>query len=284
MTCRERERNTVNDKWFKTTATILLLVLVAVVSCVFLADRLAAPEIYKSKVASIDEKAETVLKLTASATVASAGITAIPGDTATPIAQKLADFSEYFLIILCVLYSEKYLMALIPAGVCRYLVPFICGVFIVGILSRKRTMVQMGYKLLAVALGVALIIPMSIGASDMIYNAYRESIETTIEAASELTNETNELAEAEDKGVINSILDRISETTESLTKKASNILNRFVETLAVMIVTSCVIPMVVLLFFLWIINKITGIDLRDYVRMKPDRRRVHSDAEDGLED
>ena len=42
----------------------------------------------------------------------------------------------------------------------------------------------------------------------------------------------------------------------ALTEKAAGILNRFVETLAVMIVTSCVIPLLVLLFFFWIINSI----------------------------
>ena len=60
--------------------------------------------------------------------------------------------------------------------------------------------------------------------------------------------------------MIQSILNRLSETTESLTEKAAGILNRFVETLAVMIVTSCVIPLLVLLFFFWIINRITGVD------------------------
>ena len=52
-------------------------------------------------------------------------------------------------------------------------------------------------------------------------------------------------------GVIKGVcVNKLSETTETLTNKASNILNRFVETLAVMIVTSCIIPLAVLLFFL----------------------------------
>ena len=50
-------------------------------------------------------------------------------------------------------------------------------------------------------------------------------------------------------------------TTASLTDKAVDAVNRFVETLAVMIVTSCVIPLLVLLFFLWVIRQLTGIDL-----------------------
>ena len=122
-------------------------------------------------------------------------------------------------------------------------------------------------------LGVSLVIPLSIGASDMIYDAYRQSIEATITSAEELTDETSPLTNEEDKGVIKSILSKLSETTETLTNKASNILNRFVETLAVMIVTSCVIPLAVLLFFLWIIKILTGVDLTDHSRRFHGQRR-----------
>ena len=262
-----------NNTILKKIAVILTLVLIAAVSSFYCADKLAAPEIYENKIHSIDEKAETVLKLTATSTLASAGISAIPGDTATPIANKLADFSQYFLLILSVLYSEKYLMTLIPSGACRFLVPIICGVFIAGRIVKNAAIDRLGYKLLFVTLCVSLVIPLSIGASDMIYDAYRQSIEATITSAEELTDETSPLTNEEDKGVIQSILSKLSETTETLTNKASNILNRFVETLAVMIVTSCVIPLAVLLFFLWIIRILTGVDLTDHSRRFHEQRR-----------
>ena len=149
----------------KKIVIILVLVLIAAVSSFYCADKLAAPEIYEKKFVSIDEKAGTVLKLTATSTLASAGISAIPGDTATPIANKLADFSQYFLLILCVLYSEKYLMTLIPVGACRFLIPIICGIFILGRVIKNTAIDRIGYKLLFVTLGISLVIPMSIGAS-----------------------------------------------------------------------------------------------------------------------
>ena len=93
------------------TVICLALILFAVLSFFPLAARVSAPERYTEYTESIDAKTDTVLKLMAASTVTSAGISAIPGDTATPIAEKLADFSEYFLLILCVLYAEKYLLA-----------------------------------------------------------------------------------------------------------------------------------------------------------------------------
>ena len=68
----------------------------------------------------------------------------------------------------------------------------------------------------------------------------------------------------EDQGLVEKILGRIRETTGGLAERGADTLNRFVETLAVMIVTSCLIPILVLLCFLWVIKQLTGVDFRDY--------------------
>ena len=240
----------------------VLLVLAGVVSFLFLADVASAPETHEGTIASIDEKTDTVLKLTATSTLASAAVSAIPGDTATPIATKLADFTEYFLLILCVLYSEKYLLTIIGAGAFKILIPVACLLTIIGLFWNGRVMKRLAAKIAVIALAFYFVIPLSIRVSDMIYSAYRESIDSTISSAEELSDETSALADAaEDTNIINAILNRISETADSLTDKAANILNRFVETLAVMIVTSCIIPILVLLFFVWLVKLLTGVDL-----------------------
>ena len=254
----------------------LALIVIAVVSFFPIAQRYTSPERYTDYVASIDEKTETVLKLMAASTVTSAGITAIPGDTATPIAEKLADFSEYFLLILCVLYAEKYLLTIIPYGVFKGLIPLTCALFIAGRIWNPRLLDKQGFKLLLIGRPLLLVIPLSVRTSDMIYNTYKESIDSTLASAEALTDETTELSEAQqDPNVLNRLLNRLSETTGGMVEKASSILNRFVETLAVMIVTSCLIPILVLLFFFWVIKQLTGVDLRDYSLRKghrgPDR-------------
>ncbi len=260
------------DKTLKKVAVSLMLVLLAVLSCLFIADKMAEPERYVQYTSSIDEKAETVLKLAASSTLASAGISAIPGDTATPIADKLADFSEYFLLILCVLYTEKYLLTIIGAGTFRWLLPIFCGLLIVGQFWKPGLMKRLAKKLAVITLAVLVLIPLSIRASDLIYNSFRQSIDNTITSAEQLTEKTSELTEAaEDKGMIAAILNRLSETTDSLTSKAANTLNRFVETLAVMIVTSCIIPILVLLFFLLLIKQLTGVDPGMFFPMRGER-------------
>ena len=247
-----------------------LLVLLAVFSFLFLGDRASTPATHASTVAVIDEKTEDVLKLTASASLASFGVSAIPGDTATPID---------FLLILTVLYAEKFLITIIGAGVFRILIPCACVLAIISLYRHPVLFRRLALRLTAVGLALYLLIPLSFKVSDLVYGAYRESIDGTISAAETLSDETAPLADAaEDKGVIQSILDRLSETTASLTDKAVDAVNRFVETLAVMIVTACVIPLLVLLFFLWIVKQLTGLDLsaslpRPRGMRQPDDRR-----------
>ena len=252
-------------KWLIVAA----LLLVALVSFLPVADKMSAPATHARTIASIDDKISTVLALTASSTLASAGISAVPDDTATPIAEKLADFSEYFLVILCVLYAEKYLLTILGAGVFKILIPCACVLFGISLFWNPKVCRHIAAKLVFVGLALAIVIPLSVRTSDMIYDVYKSSIDGTIQSAQELSDETLSLTEAKsDAGLIERILDGLSETVNSLLNKAAKIVNRFIESIAVMVVTSCLIPLLVLLFFLWLIKAVTGIDANEVVRRR----------------
>ena len=234
------------DHTVKKIVIAVLLVLVAVVSFLLVADRASAQETHAATIESIDGKTETVLKLTASSTLASAAVSAIPGDTATPIAEKLADFTEYFLLILCVLYSEKYLLGLLGAGTFRILIPFACLLAGLGLFWNPKALNRLARKVAVFGLAIYFVIPFSIRVSDMIYAAYQTSFDAAISSAEQFSDETAGLAgEEEDKGILSTILNGLSETPSSLTEKATNLMNHFVESLAVIIVTSCIIPVLV---------------------------------------
>ena len=237
-----------------------VLVFAAVLSFFPLADLASKPETHASSIAALDEKAASVLKLTAATTLTSAGVSAIPGDTATPIAEKLADFTEYFLLVLCVLYAEKYLLTIVGAGAFRVLIPLALLLLVVGLFWNPRTMKRIAAKLLIFALTACITIPVSVRVSDMIYTTYRGSIDYTLNAAEELTEETSQLdGTKEDAGLLQKVLGELSETVSTLADKAARTLNYFVEALAVLIVTACVIPVLVLVFFVWLIRLLTGL-------------------------
>lgn len=233
------------------------LVFLAVISSTLIADIVMKPETYGSLIVSIDDKKDTVMGLAAASTVASAGISAIPDDTATPIADKLADLSGYFLLVLCALYAEKYLITIVGAVVFRVLIPLACVFCIVSLFRNTQNLRRLALKLTVIGLLLALAIPVSIGTSDMVYDIYDASINGTIASAEEFSEELN--AADEDAGW----WERLTGTVSGVINKASGILSRFVEALAVIIVSACLIPVLSLLFFLWLIKLLIGSDFLD---------------------
>ncbi|MGX8721408.1 MAG: hypothetical protein ACSW79_09945, partial [Eubacteriales bacterium] len=235
------------DQKLSLAARVVLCILLAVISFFILGRLLSSPETYSGILQSLDSKVQSVLRLTASSTAVSVGITAIPSDIGTPIAEKLADFSEYGILILCVLYAEKYLMTILGSGVFRFILPAVCVLYALSFFRSKSSFRPILEKIAVVSLALYFVIPLSVHVSDLIYNTYQDSIDSTISAAEDLAEDTALLSEAgEDQGAFQRILNALSESTSSLVDRAGEILNRFIESLAIMIVTSCLIPLLVL--------------------------------------
>ncbi len=116
--------------------TAVILLLVAILSITVIGKYASAPENHQKTIASLDEKKQTVMELTAASTVTSALITLLPGDTATPIAEKMADVSGYLLVVLCAIYLEKYLVTITGYVAFTYLIPnSACGLCDIGHLA-----------------------------------------------------------------------------------------------------------------------------------------------------
>ena len=90
----------------------LIPIVIALLSFFVIARFTSSTEFNAKTIQSLDDKKTTVMELAAASTAASAAITLIPGDVGTPIANKLADLSSYFLIVLCAIYLEKYLVTI----------------------------------------------------------------------------------------------------------------------------------------------------------------------------
>lgn len=237
----------------KKILSIVLPVIIAVFSIFVLAKPASSPTTYAKTIASLDEKKTTVMELTAASTAVSAAITLIPGDTATPIAEKLADLSTYFLVVLCAIYLEKYMLTLAGFAVFKVMVPAVCILFIVNVFRKSEACKRLMKKIGVLSLALIFLVPVSVKVSDFIQNTYEESINETISSAKEMSNE---LEDEEDK----SLWDRITDGATSAVKKVEQSLNQFVEALAVLIVTSCIIPILILVFFVWLMKMLLGMD------------------------
>lgn len=213
----------------------LLLVLLGVFSFFIMGNKYSKPEAYQGIIESIDQKKANALRLTGTATVASAGVTLLPDDVATPIAEKLADYTQYFLAALCVLYAEKYLVPIIGLALFKIMIPAFCILMIVQVVTvRKNRASTLAFRILTFGLIIWLAIPVSIRVSDLIYSTYQNSIDETISETEDLTQDI-------------SLFSNQNGTT--FVERATNLMSSLVEALAVTIATSCIVPLLVLLFF-----------------------------------
>lgn len=286
--------------------TAVILLLVAILSITVIGKYASAPENHQKTIASLDEKKQTVMELTAASTVTSALITLLPGDTATPIAEKMADVSGYLLVVLCAIYLEKYLVTITGYVAFTYLIPIACGLWIFNLIFANATVRKLAAKLAVFGLAISLVVPASVKISDLIGDTYQAQIEATIEDArntqsilenSGVVDDTNatettgtteasetvtgnvQEKENNNSGSVSNIFDwakdaisgakdsvanvveNVTVSTEELVQKVENSLNHFIEAVAVMIITSCVIPMLVLLLFFWMVKIVLDVDL-----------------------
>ena len=159
----------------KKAALAALLVLAALLSIFAVGKRASDPAYHQASIDALVEKQETVLELTAASTAASAAITLLPGDTATPIAEKLADLSGYFLIVLCAIFLEKYLLTITSYVSFTILIPAACALGIAALFSEKlrAALGKLAWHVLLFALAIAFAIPAGVKVSSMIEDTYR---------------------------------------------------------------------------------------------------------------
>ena len=252
------------DQRIKKTIAFLVLM---VFSITILHNILVSPRTHAHTYEVLDQQKETVTALLVASTAMSTVISTIPEDTATPSANQLAELSTYFLLILSVLYFEKYILAIIGAVVTSFLVPIACAFSILQIwftqLSRK--LAHLLWRFVAFAIALFMVIPISVWIVDSIEATYRDSIESTINAAIQVEQaieETN--ANNDEKTLWQSIIDIISNAWDgvsNLLDAAKTILSRYIEAAAIKLVTSCGIPIIVLVVVTWMAKALLGTNI-----------------------
>ena len=236
-----------------------------------------------------------MLELTAATTATSALITLLPGDIGTPIAEKVADLSGYLLIVLCAVFLEKYLVTITGYAAFKIFIPAACVLFAANMMARNRSVDKLARRLLIFGICIFLVVPASVKVSDLIETTYQSQIDATLEdakstqemlenssaaqqemeQAQQSTDQNTAQQETGISGIFDKAKDALSSAKDSVTtavenvtisseelvQKVQNSLNHFVEAVAVMLITSCVIPILVLLVFFWLIKVLLDVDI-----------------------
>lgn len=260
-----------------------ILVLIALFSFFVIKDYVTTPEFHAETIAALEEKENDAFTFASYTALASVAISAVPGDATTPLANEVANLSTYFIIIVCVICLEKYLLTIISWLTFAVLIPIACIILAINYWFGNRSFAAFAKKLIAFGIVLFLVVPLSVQVSNMISETYAFSVEQTIE---NMENEID-LIKAEDsiekvqnkeektKGILgaskefyNTVTNTLIGIKEAVTDSAKITevkvkvgVESLIEGVAVMLVTTCLIPILVLIFALWVTKLIFGIEV-----------------------
>ena len=247
-----------NKNMMQKTVLALVLLAVAALSAFVVSERVSAPEYHKASMEALEEKKITVMEMTAAVAASSIAVAAIPGDATTPLADQIAELGSYLMIAAGAVMLEKFLLAITGHAAFSLLIPAACVLGILGMFLSSGVLKRLALRLAVTGLAIFMVIPASLKVSSLIEEAFEVS--QTIEEAEKAAGEEAAEASGEEKGLSGWILG-VGEKLNGAVDQAKKALGRFVDAVAVLIIINCVIPVLVLWFFLWLIKTAFSVDI-----------------------
>ena len=229
----------------KKASIVAVLLLLAVISFTIVSPWAAEAGNHRHSIEQTEDKITTVMTLSGGAAGTSATLSLLPGDLCTPLAEQLAELAKYFLLILSALYLEKFLITLSGFIAFGVLIPLALVILCGAIVTNKSKYYSIAGKIALIGIIIYLIVPASVLLSDKIYQIQGDTIQETINEYNEL-----EIEGDADSGIIG----EITTITTSTIDKVSQFITDLMESLAVMIVTACVVPVLVFVFLVWMVK------------------------------
>lgn len=149
---------------------------------------------------NLDSMRDNVLKLTAISTMSSTMLTLLPGDVATPLAENLADISDYLIIVFASLWLQKYLFfslsgvalkVLIPTGILLRVCPQLLAYIKVPSLQIQRLR-KMGTRIVSFGTVLLLVVPITLALTKQLEDNYQATIDRTVQQSEQVQKSVQE--------------------------------------------------------------------------------------------
>ena len=264
-----------SKKYAEPIRNILILVLIGVFSFFVITSWLPDRGFIKDSIKSVEESSNTVMKFSAATLSTSLAISALPDDFATPLADSLADMNVYFIAILVMLHFEQLLIRYGVKLAFAIAIPVACGIGILSILLKKELLKGIAARVAVLGLAVALVVPCSTHITNYVAADLTAYVENTI---ADTEDGADKLNEAMDGGTEEqTIFEKLSDLFQTAINDMSNLLTHFQNTIrkcmnsiAILILTNCLMPIVNFFILKWILKETFHIALP-----MPQMRRKH---------
>lgn len=254
----------------KNILTVVILIVIAFISMLCISKIAGSIEFHEETIKHLDEKKLTVMELTAATAGSATAIAAIPSDATTPLANQIMDMSSYLIVVIGVIFLEKILLTLTGKLTFLIIIPIACLLYAIYIFVQKEVLRNLAIKLAIFGIVIFAIVPISVKLSDFIEENYGTSITQTIESAKALENNEEVVKQEEQKeenwwnkitSSVSNAVSNIGEGVNELIEKGKLILSNFIDAIAILIITTCVIPIMVLFVLTWVIKIIFDITI-----------------------
>lgn len=263
---------------------VLSLLLIAALSFFVIAAKLPESRFVSDSAASVEESSNTVMKFSAATLATSLAISALPDDFATPLADSLADMNIYFVAILAILFLEKILIQYGIKAAFTILIPLSCFVGILFVATERNLLKGLAARICILGLAVAFVIPCSTHITNIVASDLTAYVEETIQETEDGAGKLNEAMDggAEDK----TIFEKLSDLFQTAIRDISDLLLHFQNTIrrcmnsiAILILTNCLMPLLTAFVLKWLLGEIFHIS----IQAPPMRRRRETGPEPDFE-
>ncbi len=242
-------------------AKIVLLVFLMVFSFLVASTKSTELPLYKNSVQTLDDSKSMVMKVTGATLGMSVLITFLPDDYATPLADSLADMNKYFILMLGMIFFEKLLLTMGVPVVFRFIIPVALIVLLAHLLTQKTIFKIIASKILTLALVLVLVVPLGTSISKYMCENYMSYVDETITVAEEGSELVEEYSDSStpDKSFyekVSGFFNSAIEGVKDLFNYYKTIIERFINSIVIMIVAYCVIPVLTFVLLLWILNQL----------------------------
>ena len=242
---------------------LIILILVAVLSFSVISPYVSKPANRTNAINTLDDQKLTAMGLTATVSSAAFLVSALPDDTGTSLADELDDLSSILMAIVCVIYMEKFLLTTTGMLSFSILIPLSCALLGINLYKPSKTLQSWAVKLLIFAFLLFVMVPTGVKLTNMVEETFHESIALSFNAVEQYSQEVED-NDDEDKGRLQQIISDIGDGVTRMIDTAKNLLSALTDAIAVLVITTCAIPILTVLIFVWGIKKLFGYEIEKH--------------------
>lgn len=243
---------------------ILIPVFILFLSSFVISKQFPKTTIATVSVERLEEIEKTVEKITIVSLSTSVAITFLPDDIGSSIADSLAELNKYFVVILAAINIEKIILAYGTSAAFKYIIPLACVVYIIGTCTRKKVIQEFAIKITLLAISIVAVIPCGTKVSSIVCDSSMKYVNEIITEAEDKSDKITEVITSVDEE--QSILDKISNAFKTAVSDITDmisyfngVIKKFITAIAILIVSTCIIPLLTFIIFIWIIKQLFNI-------------------------